>query len=54
MGALAGNLRYITLPTIVTILVPEEGRDKANGLVGTANGTAFLVASVFSGLAISG
>lgn len=52
MGALAGNLRYITLPTIVTILVPEHERDKANGLVGTANGTAFLVASVFSGLAI--
>lgn len=52
LGALAGNLRYITLPTVVTILVPEDTRDKANGLVGTANGTAFLVASVFSGLAI--
>lgn len=52
LGALAGNLRYITLPTVVTILVPEDARDKANGLVGTANGTAFLVASVFSGLAI--
>lgn len=52
MGALSGNLRYITLPTVVTILVPEDKRDKANGMVGTANGTAFLVASVFSGLAI--
>ncbi|WP_341842572.1 MFS transporter [Chitinophaga caseinilytica] len=52
MGALAGNLRYITLPTVVTILVPEDMRDRANGMVGTANGTAFLVASVFSGLAI--
>ncbi|MGE7773661.1 MFS transporter [Chitinophaga sp. NPDC101104] len=52
LGALAGNLRYITLPTVVTILVPEDMRDRANGMVGTANGTAFLVASVFSGLAI--
>lgn len=51
-GALAGNLRGIALSTLVTILVPEEERDKANGLVGTANGVAFLGASIFSGLAI--
>jgi len=36
----------------VTILIPEENRDKANGLVGTANGVAFLVASVLSGMVI--
>lgn len=52
IGAIAGNLRGIALSTLVTILVPEEGRDKANGLVGTANGVAFLVASIFSGLAV--
>lgn len=52
MGAIAGNLRTIALPTLVTILIPEAKRDKANGLVGTANGVAFLVASIFSGLAI--
>jgi MFS transporter, DHA3 family, multidrug efflux protein len=51
-GALAGNLRGIALSTLVTILVPEESRDKANGMVGTANGVAFLAASIFSGLAI--
>jgi MFS transporter, DHA3 family, multidrug efflux protein len=51
-GAIAGNLRSIALSTLVTILVPEETRDKANGMVGTANGVAFLAASVFSGLAI--
>lgn len=51
-GAIAGNLRGIALSTLVTIMVPEEERDKANGLVGTANGVAFLVASIFSGLAI--
>ena len=52
VGAIAGNLRGIALATLVTILVPEERRDKANGLVGTANGVAFLVASIFSGLVI--
>ncbi len=51
-GAIAGNLRAIALPTLVTILIPVEERDKANGLVGTVNGVAFLVASIFSGLAI--
>jgi MFS transporter, DHA3 family, multidrug efflux protein len=52
LGAIAGNMRSIALSTIVTILIPEETRDKANGMVGTANGIAFLVASIFSGLAI--
>ena len=51
-GALAGNLRAIALSTLVTILIPEDTRDRANGLVGTANGVGFLVASVFSGLAV--
>jgi MFS transporter, DHA3 family, multidrug efflux protein len=51
-GAIAGNLRGIALSTLVTILVLEEARDKANGLVGTVNGAAFLGASIFSGLAI--
>jgi MFS transporter, DHA3 family, multidrug efflux protein len=52
MGALAGNLRSIALTTLVTILVPEDERDKANGLVGSANGVAFLVCSFLSGLVI--
>lgn len=52
VGAIAGNLRTIALPTLVTLLIPEAKRDKANGLVGTANGVSFLVASIFSGLAI--
>lgn len=51
-GAIAGNLRGITLSTLVTIMVPEDHRDKANGLVGTANGVAFLAASILSGLVI--
>ncbi|HET6823176.1 MAG TPA: MFS transporter [Anaerolineales bacterium] len=52
LGAIGGNLRGIAISTLVTILVPEDERDKANGLVGTANGVAFLGASIFSGLAV--
>jgi MFS transporter, DHA3 family, multidrug efflux protein len=51
-GAIVGNLRGIALSTLVTIMIPEDDRDRANGLVGTANGVAFLVASILSGLAI--
>ena len=51
-GAIAGNLRTIALPTLVTLLIPEAKRDQANGLVGTANGVSFLIASIFSGSAI--
>ena len=52
VGAIAGNLRTVALSTTVTLLVPEDGRDRANGLVGSANGVAFAVTSVFSGLAV--
>jgi MFS transporter, DHA3 family, multidrug efflux protein len=52
LGALAGNLRSIALSTLVTLLVPAERRDRANGLVGTANGVAFLAASIISGLGV--
>ncbi len=51
-GAIAGNLRAVALSTTVTLLVPEDRHDRANGLVGTANGVAFALTSVFSGLAI--
>lgn len=51
-GAIVGNVRAIALSTLVTIMVPEDRRDKANGLVGTSNGIAFLAASILSGLAI--
>jgi DHA3 family multidrug efflux protein-like MFS transporter len=52
VGAIVGNLRGIAVSTLVTMLIPEGERDKANGMVGTATGVAFLVASVLSGLAI--
>lgn len=52
IGALLGNIRTIALSTLVTILIPESERDKANGMVGTANGVGFLISSIFSGLVI--
>ena len=52
VGAIVGNVRAIALSTLVTIMVPEGERDRANGMVGTANGIAFLAASILSGLAI--
>ena len=53
LGVIAGNLRGIALPTLVTLLVPENVRDRANGLVGTASGVSFLVTSVISGLLVA-
>jgi MFS transporter, DHA3 family, multidrug efflux protein len=52
LGAIAGNLRGIALSTLVTILIAEDQRDRANGLVGSANGVAFLLASILSGIVI--
>jgi DHA3 family multidrug efflux protein-like MFS transporter len=52
VGSVAGSMRSIVLSTCVTLLVPEDRRDRANGLVGTITGVAFAITSVFSGLAI--
>jgi MFS transporter, DHA3 family, multidrug efflux protein len=51
-GVIAGNIRTIAIPTLVTILIPEDRRDKANGLSGAATGVSFLVVSVISGIMI--
>ena len=53
LGVIGGNIRNIALPTLVTILVPEDRRDKANGLVGTAGGISFMIVSVISGFLVS-
>lgn len=52
IGGVIENMRNIALSTTVTILVPKENHDKANGLVGTVQGVAFMVTSVFSGLSV--
>ncbi len=53
MGVIAGNIRGIALPTLITLLIPEEDRDKANGLAGTTTGIAFLIVSAISGFLVA-
>ncbi|GLY06385.1 MFS transporter [Actinoplanes sp. NBRC 101535] len=52
-GVIAGNIRGIALPTLVTLLIEEGGRDRANGLVGTVSGGSMLVTSVISGVLVA-
>lgn len=52
VGSVAGNMRGIALSTCVTLLVPEDERDRANGMVGTVTGISFAITSVFSGLVV--
>ena len=53
LGVISGNPRSIALPTLVTLLVPADRRDRANGLVGTVTGASMLVTSVISGLLVA-
>lgn len=52
IGVIAGNIRTIALPTLVTVLIEEDTRDRANGLVGTTSGVSFLATSVISGVLV--
>ncbi len=52
LGSVAGQMRGIVLSTCVTLLVPDDRRDRANGMVGTVTGVSFAITSVFSGLVI--
>lgn len=52
IGGVVENMRNIALSTTVSLLVPKDSRDKANGMVGAVQGVAFMVTSVFSGLSI--
>jgi DHA3 family multidrug efflux protein-like MFS transporter len=51
-GSVAGMMRGIAMSTCVTLLVPADRRDRANGMVGTVTGVSFAVTSVFSGLVV--
>lgn len=51
-GCVVELLRSLALSTLVTLLVPVERHANANGLVGTVQGLAFIVTSVFSGISI--
>ncbi len=52
IGAVVESLRNIAMSTTVTLLVPADHRDQANGAVGMVQGVAFMITSVFSGLSI--
>ncbi len=52
IGSVVEGMRNIALSTTVTLLVPADQRDKANGAVGTVQGVAFMITSVFSGLSV--
>jgi DHA3 family multidrug efflux protein-like MFS transporter len=52
-GVIAGNLRMIALPTLVTALVEEPERDKANGLVGMVTGIGWVMTSAVSGFLVA-
>ena len=52
VGGVVENMRNIALSTVVTLLVPKNTHDKANGMVGMVQGVAFMVTSVFSGLSV--
>ena len=52
-GVIAGNLRMIALPTMVTALIPEPERAKANGLIGMVNGAGLVVTSAISGFLVA-
>lgn len=49
-GVVAGNIYGIAIPTLVSILVPQDKHAKANGLFGTVMGVSFAITSVASGL----
>jgi MFS transporter, DHA3 family, multidrug efflux protein len=51
-GVIAGLIYFIAIPTLITVLIPEGKRDKANGLFSTATGISFGVNSVASGLVL--
>ena len=53
LAVICGNIRMIALPTLVTALVEEDKRDKANGLVGMVPGIGFLLTSGISGFLVA-
>jgi DHA3 family multidrug efflux protein-like MFS transporter len=52
-GTLAGTIYNIAIPTLVALIVPEDRRDRANGMFGTTIGIAFGITSVASGISLA-
>ena len=52
-GTMAGAIYNIAIPTLVPLIVPEDRRDRANGMFGTTIGIAFALTSVASGISLA-
>ena len=52
-GTIAGTIYNIAIPTLIGLTVPEDRRDRANGMFGTVIGIAFGITSVASGVALA-
>jgi len=52
-GTIVGSIYNIAVPTLVAFVVPEEQRDRANGLFGSVIGVAFSITSVASGITLA-
>jgi DHA3 family multidrug efflux protein-like MFS transporter len=52
-GTIAGAIYNIAIPTLVAFIVPEDRRDRANGMFGTTIGIAFGLTSVASGISLA-
>ncbi|MHB9133762.1 MAG: MFS transporter [Armatimonadota bacterium] len=52
-GVIAGSMYNIAMPTLVALLVAEDERDRANGLLGTVMGISFAITSVASGFSLA-
>lgn len=53
VGVIAGNVYAIAIPTLIAVLVPEDRRDRANGMFGTVMGVSFAITSVASGFTLA-
>lgn len=53
LAVICGNIRMIALATLVTLLIAEDRRDKANGLVGMVGGIGFMLTSGISGFLVA-
>ncbi|MFP5416570.1 MAG: MFS transporter [Actinomycetes bacterium] len=51
-GGIMESARGIALSTVVTLLIPDAERARANGLVGMVTGLSFMITSVLAGLAV--
>jgi DHA3 family multidrug efflux protein-like MFS transporter len=52
-GTIVGSIYAIAIPTLIGLVVPADGRAKANGMFGTVTGISFGITSVASGITLA-